>query len=239
MTIADPHEVYDEMAASYADSNPEQAARAGYEWPAVRDTLPELDGHRVLDIGCGSGHYSAWFAERGADVVGIDASDEMLAEARERHGDVATFIDGDLREPFPFDDGAFDIVVSQLTLDHVESWDPLVAEFARVLGDDGTVVFSVDHPFTTYFVIEHEPPDIGNAKAESADYYEVERYETDWGDVSMPMYRRSLREVLRPLFDGGFAVTDLREPRPQEVTENLEYFDDRTPRFMVVRARKL
>lgn len=238
MTGTDPYEVYSEIAESYAESNPEQAARANYEWPAVRDTLPTIDGKTVLDAGCGSGYYSAWLADQGATVVGIDASEEMLTEARTRHGHAAEFQQVDLREPLPFDDASFDLVVSQLTLEHIEDWDSVTAEFARILDDLGEVVASMDHPFTTYFVIDQEPPDIGSANSQAANYYEIERYERDWGDVSMPVYRRSLREIVAPFFDAGFVLTDLREPRPEPVIELHEYFKENTPRFLVLRAQK-
>jgi 2-polyprenyl-3-methyl-5-hydroxy-6-metoxy-1,4-benzoquinol methylase len=39
-------------------------------------------GERVLDLGCGTGHLTARIAEAGADVVGIDASAEMVEQAR-------------------------------------------------------------------------------------------------------------------------------------------------------------
>jgi SAM-dependent methyltransferase len=240
------------MATGYADSNPDQQARAEYEWPAVRGLLPGVSGKRVLDAGCGSGYYSAWLAERGAEVVGIDASEEMVAEAADRYGDVAEFRVADLREPLDaaaddvFADESFDLVVSQLALEHVEDWTTPMSEFARVLNPGGRLVISCDHPFTTYFVIEHEEPEIGSADATEADYYEVERYNRVWGGgrgtdgdrIEIPCFRRSLRGVVGPMFEAGFVVENLREPRPPETDGPLAYFQDHTPRFLVVRARK-
>lgn len=49
---------------------------------AVIDLLDPQKGERILDLGCGSGQLTAKIAERGADVVGIDASTEMIAQAR-------------------------------------------------------------------------------------------------------------------------------------------------------------
>lgn len=51
--------------------------------------LDDLSAKRVLDVGCGSGRYAVAAAERGADVVGIDLSPEMLALARQRARDRA------------------------------------------------------------------------------------------------------------------------------------------------------
>jgi SAM-dependent methyltransferase len=241
MTIEEAHEVYDASAESYAETNPHVEPREAYEWPMVRRLLPDIDGLGVLDAGTGPGYYAAILAEEGADVVGVDASEAMVATARERHGDVATFRQADLTEPLPFDDARFDLVVSQLALDHVRDWDRVGAEFARVLADGGRLVASTDHPFNTYFVIEHEPPEIGSADAQSADYYAVERFERNWGDEDdphwIPFYRRPLRAVLRPLFEAGFLLEDLLEPPPETDEELLGYFDEETPRFLGLRAR--
>jgi SAM-dependent methyltransferase len=235
------HEAYGEIAREYADSNPHELARTEYEWPAVRDLLPDLSGERVLDAGCGSGHYAARMAERGAEVVGVDASEAMIAEATDRYGDPATFRVADLREPLDeFADGSFDLAVSQLALEHVEDWRDPTAEFARVLRPGGRLVVSCDHPFTTYFVIEHEDPEIGSADATEADYYEVERYNRVWGEdrIEIPCYRRSLRGVLGPVFEAGFVLEDLREPKPPATDGPLSYFASHTPRFLAFRARK-
>jgi ubiquinone/menaquinone biosynthesis C-methylase UbiE len=239
--LDDAVDAYDRVAEDYAESNPGAAARAGYEWPAVRATLPDLDGLDVLDAACGSGHYAAWMADRGAEVVGFDASVAMVRAARERHGDSTEFLRADLRGPLPFRDAAFDLVVCQLALEHVRDWRPTVREFARVLRDGGRVVLSCDHPFTTYHVIEHEPPEVGNADAESADYYATERFDRVWGPgeerVEVPVYRRPLSEVTAPLFEAGFVLEGLEEPTPEVKTDHLDYFTERTPRFLVVRAR--
>lgn len=241
MTEEDASDVNDDSAESYAETNPHAEPRADYEWPMVHRLLPNLDGQRVLDAATGPGYYAAIFADRGAEVVGVDASPAMVAEARERYGEEASFLRGDLREQLPFDVGRFDVVVSQLALDHVHDWDDVMAEFARVLVDGGTLVVSADHPFSTYFVIEHEPPDVGSADAQSADYYAVERFERNWGDGDdphwIPFYRRPLREVLRPLSEAGFVLEDLLEPPPDTVDELLGYFDGEAPRFLGLGAR--
>lgn len=46
--------------------------------------LPEPPG-LALDVGCGTGRDAAWFAARGIEVVAVDPSQEMLAEARRLH----------------------------------------------------------------------------------------------------------------------------------------------------------
>lgn len=45
--------------------------------------LPEAGkGSKLLDIGCGTGHWSAYFARKGFDVTGVDISERMVQVAR-------------------------------------------------------------------------------------------------------------------------------------------------------------
>lgn len=75
----------------------------------------------VLDCGCGAGRFVRLAAERGADVAGIDASDELIAIAAER-SPLADLRVGDL-EALPWPDGSFDVVTGfssfQFADDHV------------------------------------------------------------------------------------------------------------------------
>ena len=78
-------------------------------------------GKRVLDVGCGVGHFARWFHERGADVTGLDARTDNLIEAGRREplirwvaykmGQHGRNID----LPFP---GAFDLVLCYGLLYH-------------------------------------------------------------------------------------------------------------------------
>ncbi|MDB4939020.1 MAG: class SAM-dependent methyltransferase [Labilithrix sp.] len=54
-------------------------------WDEALSVLPLERGHRVLDLGCGVGQVAARLNDLGADVVGLDSSDELLAAARARH----------------------------------------------------------------------------------------------------------------------------------------------------------
>lgn len=64
---------------------------------ALLDLLAPRPGERILDLGCGTGHLTARIAERGAEVVGLDHSAEMLETARAAHPGI-TFFQGDARD---------------------------------------------------------------------------------------------------------------------------------------------
>jgi SAM-dependent methyltransferase len=71
---------YDELVDAYAVDVRENAYNAHLEFPATTSLLPDVAGERVLDAGCGTGVYSAWLVEHGAEVVGVDASEVTASE---------------------------------------------------------------------------------------------------------------------------------------------------------------
>lgn len=76
----------------------------------VWELLTLHEGSSVLDAPCGYGRLSLPIASRGAKVVGVDQSEELIAQAERNRGDLPTdrlrYLRHDLREPLP--EGAFD-----------------------------------------------------------------------------------------------------------------------------------
>jgi ubiquinone biosynthesis O-methyltransferase len=111
-----------------------------------------LAGKRVLDVGCGDGAYALSAAERGAQVVGVDTSREMLEAARERAASKGLEIDlreGDVQR-LPFDDASFDIVLAVTVLCFVEDATEATREMARVLSPGGRIVIGELGRFSTW-----------------------------------------------------------------------------------------
>ncbi len=139
----DPDAGYAAWAASYDGPGNRTVAA---EEPAVRAVLTDLPPDVAVDAGCGTGRHAAHLTGLGHRVIGVDASPEMLACARERvpGGD---FRAGDLRA-LPVADDTADVVVCALALSHLPDLGA-VAELARVLKPGGTLVLSNPHPFAT------------------------------------------------------------------------------------------
>jgi ubiquinone/menaquinone biosynthesis C-methylase UbiE len=76
----------------------------------------------LLEVGCGTGHFTRWFAKQGLHVVGLDASPAMLEQARLRNG--TSYLQGDA-QALPFEDRRFDLVAIITTLEFVT--DPVQA----------------------------------------------------------------------------------------------------------------
>ena len=97
----------------------------------------------TLDAACGEGYGSALLAQSGASVKGVDISEQAIAHAQQRYGQLEgiEFHVSDCTA-LPFDDAEFDRVVSFETLEHLEEHDLLLAEFKRVLKPDGLLILS-------------------------------------------------------------------------------------------------
>ena len=110
--------------------------------------LYEFDRHKgewVLDVGCGIGWLVWQFARGGANVTGIDLSDNSLALARRRldyDGLQAELVKGNAQE-LPFPDGSFDFVTSAGVLHHTPDTQKAINEVYRVLRPGGRAMISL------------------------------------------------------------------------------------------------
>jgi SAM-dependent methyltransferase len=135
--VLDPREAYRIWAPSYDAEN----AITSIEDGLVAAMTPPLPGLRLLDAGCGTGRRLR--AIDAAEVVGVDLSPEMLAQA-----DLPPHVDlrvGDVRA-LPLDDAAFDLLWCRLVIGHLPDPDPVYRELARVAAPGATLVVSDFHP---------------------------------------------------------------------------------------------
>ncbi len=98
------------------------------------DALAPVAGRAVLDVGTGTGRAAIALARAGARVTGVDASEAMLAVARERAAAASVapaFQVGDAHH-LPFDDRSFDAVVCLRVIMHTPDWELCVRELCRV-----------------------------------------------------------------------------------------------------------
>ncbi len=132
--------------------------------------LLDLDGRRVIDIGCGEGKLTRTLARQWAEVFGIDVDETALTKARAAlKGENATFMTAKA-EDLPFEDGSMDVVVFPNSLHHiaVEKMPQALIEAARVLKPGGRLCVM-------------EPPAEG-------DYFEAMRLVHDESEVRAKAY---------------------------------------------------
>lgn len=140
-------------------------------------------GARALDVCCGTGDIAFRLARAGAEVVGLDFSEAMLAVAREKLRNPKSevralrFVRCDA-QALPFGEAEFDIVTVGYGLRNLASWETGLCEMVRVAKPGGRVLVldfgKPPNPLwrTVYFgCLRHVVPALGRVFAGSAEAY--------------------------------------------------------------------
>jgi len=124
-------EIYDSIATDYAAIKT-NVFKVKYEEPAFWEGLGDITGKDVLDLACGSGHYTRTMKKKGAHyVVGVDISEQMVLEAKreeDKNGGKSLEIEyyqGDATAYSYKHDQFFDVVTAQYLLCYADSMEKL------------------------------------------------------------------------------------------------------------------
>jgi ubiquinone/menaquinone biosynthesis C-methylase UbiE len=124
---------------------------AGTQARVLTNMVGRIKDRAILDVATGTGRAALLFARGGAKVTGVDASEEMLAIARQQAKQQLVevkFQRGDAHH-LDFTDRSFDAVVALRLLMHAPKWRLVVAELCRVA--DRLVI--VDYPSAASFAL--------------------------------------------------------------------------------------
>lgn len=220
-----------------------QGLEGAGEWKTLEAMLPDFQGKRVLDLGCGYGWHCQYAIEHGAkSVIGVDLSDRMLAVAREKTSKDIQYMCQPI-EDADFPENAFEVVVSSLAFHYLQSFDDLAANVFKWLTDHGDFVFSVEHPiFTAQGTQNWYRDSDGNILHFPVDnyFYEGEREANFLGETVIK-YHKTITTYFNALLKSGFSITGLVEPQPgEEMLNTIEGMKDelRRPMMLIIAARK-
>ncbi|MGD8352664.1 MAG: class I SAM-dependent methyltransferase [Pseudomonadota bacterium] len=132
---------FDPLADVYEDwyKTAEGRAHDHVQQQDVQALLPPASsGESLLDVGCGTGHWSRFFHSMGYDVQGIDLSEKMIAVARQMSPG-CRFETGDAQN-LPFENGSYDVTASITALEFVPDQPAVVSEMARCTRPGGLLL---------------------------------------------------------------------------------------------------
>jgi len=216
-----------------------------FEIPVLFSMLPDLQGKRILDLGCGFGEQCLKYVKKGAArVVGIDISEKMLEVARKENADPKIeYIKMSMEELSRISE-KFDVVISSLAFHYVEDFATVAAEVYRLLNEGGVFVFSQENPINTCHGKGSRWTKDENGKKLYVNFknYGVEgKRESTWFVDNVVKYHRTFSTVVNNLADAGFIIERMAEPRPdEELLKKYPEYDDlfHKPDFLIVRSRK-
>jgi SAM-dependent methyltransferase len=210
---------WDADADSYHDDHGAFLGAADFVWCPEnlheRDArlLGDVEGARVLEVGCGAAMCSRWLVGQGARSVAFDLSAGMLRHART--GAAETGIDVPLVQAdaahLPFRDATFDLAFTAFgAVPFVEDSGAVMREVARVLRPGGRWVFATTHPIRWSF-----PDDPGpDGLRATMPYWDRTPY-VEFARDGTPTYvehHRTLGDRVREIAAAGFRLVDLVEP---------------------------
>jgi len=205
--------------------------------------LGNLEGKRILELGCGGGQAAIALAKQGAKVITVDASATRLDQVRqtcEREGVKIELHQGDLAElPFVRAD-TIDAVLSIYALATVPDLDRVFRQVHRVLRPEMNLVFSVPHP--AFSLID---PTAEDPLRVSTSYFDREPTAWTAGETTRQVqghdFPRTMSDLFTSLSRAKFRVDTLLEPEPGSDGVHSKYFSVAMhwiPATLIVRARK-
>ena len=186
--------------------------------PVLWDFAGEVAGLKVLDAGCGTGYLSRKLHEKGADVIGVDFSEEMIQIARNKSPDIDFRVDS-CSELRSISDRSMDMIVSNYVLMDVPDLDGTMNAFSRVLKIGGAAVLVFSHPcFPQGNAID---TDHGLKVQYQWDFSYFEQQKCvcpPWGHFTSDFiwFHRPLSDYWKAFKAADFSVVDFEEPRLAE-----------------------
>lgn len=244
---------YDKFAEKrhYEVTNGMKKSLLFVEKPMMLSMLPNLEGKRILMLGCGTAEESELLSRyHPKKLTGVDISKKSIAIAKESYPNCDFYV-GDMLN-LPFKDNEFDFIFSSLAICHVEDKDRVLKELYRVLEKDGELLFSALHPIrfatekidyndTSYHVIGFEAGNngkhiLGNYMSHSRQINYFKDNEVLEEFIAPPSYFFEL------LVQNNFIVENFKESRCieecKEVDKNYYYRFHELPQFMAFLAKK-
>jgi len=176
-------------------------------------TLLPPPGGLTLDLGAGEGRVARALRDRGYTVVEVEPSRRLAAASAELSG--ASVIVGDATA-LPVRDGVTDVAVAFMSFQDIDDMPAAVAEAARALRVDGTLLMAIVHPINSAGEFEPGPIEMERRFVMyEHSYFEHRHYaddiERDGQAMRFSSEHRPIESYSRALEEAGFVIEAVRE----------------------------
>jgi len=206
--------------------------------PVFTKMIGDVQGLQLLDMACGEGYFSRFYAKAGAIVTGIDFSESQIAAAQEEESRTPLGIQYQLADASimnNIESESFDIVISFMALMDIENYEGAIMQASRVLKPGGRFVFILIHPCfgwsrrgfdgETLCRWEYRRLEDGSREPHYLkifEYFTNHSFKARWKDdeghevAVTTQFHRTLTDYMKTLRKNGFVVSQIEEPRPVE-----------------------
>lgn len=238
--IYDDKQFFDQYAKM---SRSQQGLSGAGEWRQFMALFPDLNGKSVLDLGCGYGWHCKYAVERGAKrVLGIDLSEKMIDEAKEKNADPRITYRVCGLEDYDYPANTYDCAISNLVLHYIADIDAIFRKIYLTLKADGVFLLNMEHPVFTAGVNQDWvfDPD-GKPRFWPVDnyFYPGERVTHFLGQRVVKQHH-TLTQILMGLIHAGFRLEAVEEAMPGADMMGIPGMADemRRPMMLLVKSLK-
>lgn len=221
--------------------------------PNLVRILGDVSRKNILDLGCGQGYFSRLFAQKGANVSGVDVSPELIEKASQRSGDLKIrYVVSPAEDLFSFANQSQDIVFSVLAMQNMRELDRVISEVKRILKMNGRFVFILNHPAFRvpqdsdwYFNVENKKQGRVVTRYMSEATVKIDMHPGSTQKTFTYSFHRPLQVFMKWMAKNNLAITRLEEWISHKESANgpRKEAEDKArkeiPLFMCIEARLL
>lgn len=225
--------------------------------PAFFETLPDVEGLKGLDIGCGEGYNTRLLAKKEAYVTGIDITETFIKYALEEENKNPLgikYLRADAQE-LPFENESFNFAAAFMSLMDIPDAEKAISEVYRVLKPGGFFQFSISHPcFATPYRKNLRNEEGLTYAIAVGNYFAKKEFIEEWifnaapaelknsfSKFRIPRFPKTISEWFNILIKTGFTIEFVNEPCPDDKTvKKIQHLQDAQviSYFLQIRVRK-
>lgn len=184
----------------------------------LRKCLKGFENKLLLEVGCGTGHFTRWFHFLGIETVGVDISREMLSAAKAFSSGSFSLCQSQA-ESLPFKDEAFNLVVMITALEFIAKPHEALAEALRVGRDK--VVLGMLNSWSPLILMRKIKRLFTKSSYRGANFYSSKKIKSLINrvarDKNFLLAINELRSRTLPPFFNSFFVVELKKALPDKV----------------------